>query len=38
MCADTGGRLCTKEELQADCTAYAGCGHDFDLVWSSSRA
>ena len=30
-----GARLCTRAELQADCTAGTGCGHDGDLVWSS---
>ena len=34
-CGAMGARLCTRAELQADCTAGTGCGHDGDLVWSS---
>jgi len=29
-CADAGGRLCTKDELLADCTRGSGCSHDHD--------
>jgi hypothetical protein len=36
ICAQYNGRLCTKEELEAGCTRSTGCGHDTDLVWSSS--
>ena len=38
-CAIQGGRLCTKQELLDDCTAYSGCGTnggDFDFIWSST--
>ncbi len=36
ICKGHGGRLCTKEELLSDCTKWSGCGHDADLIWSSS--
>ena len=36
MCANLGGRLCTAEELLADCTRGSGCSHDNDLIWSST--
>ena len=35
-CAAEGARLCTKAELEADCTAYTGCTHDDDLIWTST--
>ena len=35
VCTRVGARLCTMEELEADCTADTGCNHDWDLVWSS---
>ena len=35
ICIEAGARLCTKDELEADCTAGTGCGHDRDLIWSS---
>jgi hypothetical protein len=35
-CADNGGRLCTEAELNAGCTRGIGCGHDADLMWTSS--
>jgi len=35
ICIKAGARLCTKDELEADCTAGTGCGHDRDLIWSS---
>jgi hypothetical protein len=37
MCTDLGGRLCTSEELLADCTRGAGCGGDNAMVWSSTE-
>ncbi len=39
MCADLGGRLCTSEELLADCTRVSGCGCGGDqvMVWSSTE-
>ena len=36
FCASVGGRLCTADELDADCTQGTGCQHDFDLLWSST--
>jgi len=36
ICSAAGARLCTKEELETDCAAGTGCGHDWDLIWSSS--
>ena len=35
-CAAVGARLCTLEELEASCGHDTGCGHDWDLIWSSS--
>jgi hypothetical protein len=35
-CAADGARLCTAAEIAADCTRGTGCGHDNDLIWSSS--
>jgi hypothetical protein len=36
FCVDQGARLCTMEEVQADCTASTGCTHDFDHVWTGT--
>jgi len=36
QCQANGGRLCTADELRADCTRGSGCGHDRDQIWSSS--
>ena len=36
ICASVGARLCTREELEADCARGTGCGHDRDLVWTST--
>jgi hypothetical protein len=36
-CADNGGRLCTADEINADCTRGTGCSHDGDLMWTSSQ-
>lgn len=36
MCEAQGARLCTKEELVANCGNDAGCGHDDELVWTQS--
>jgi hypothetical protein len=38
MCAEMGGRLCTAEELLGDCTRDTGCGHNNDMIWSSTEA
>jgi len=35
-CSNAGGRLCTKDELLADCTRGSGCSHDHDYIWSST--
>ena len=37
MCDDLGGRLCTAEELLAECTRGSGCQHDRDMIWSSTE-
>ena len=37
VCTDLGGRLCTSEELLADCTRGAGCQADQVMVWSSTE-
>jgi len=37
ICADNNGRLCTKEELEQNCGAGSGCGHDFAFIWSSTN-
>merc|ERR1740124_1441185 len=36
ICAGAGGRLCTKEEMMADCTKFTGCQLDQRLVWTST--
>ncbi len=38
ICAGESARLCTKDEIEEDCTVGTGCGHDRDLVWTSSSA
>ena len=38
MCADMGGRLCSSVELLADCTRNTGCGHNNEMIWSSTEA
>ena len=38
ICASESARLCTREEIEEDCTVGTGCGHDRDLVWTSSSA
>jgi hypothetical protein len=37
-CAADGARLCTAEELAADCTRGSGCQHDADMIWSLTPA
>jgi len=34
-CSNTGGRLCTKMEVENDCTIGTGCWFDTMLVWTS---
>lgn len=35
-CAQAGARLCTREEILNQCTRGLGCGHDADLLWTST--
>mmetsp|Transcript_30566 Transcript_30566/g.71584 ORF Transcript_30566/g.71584 Transcript_30566/m.71584 type:complete len:1742 (-) Transcript_30566:198-5423(-) len=34
FCLSKGGYLCSKEDLQNDCTQGSGCGYDFQHVWA----
>ena len=34
ICQAQGARLCTKKELEDDCTLGSGCGFDKQLVWA----
>ena len=36
ICAAIGARLCTAKELTADETRGSGCGHDAEMIWSST--
>jgi len=36
ICYDNGGYLCTKEQVEAGCARGTGCGHDKDLIWTST--
>ena len=36
FCVSQGGRLCTKNELEDNCSSDTGCSYDFRLVWSST--
>jgi len=36
ICKDNDARLCTRLELEGDCTAGSGCSHDHDHIWSST--
>lgn len=38
FCESVGGRLCTKEEVDAGCTEGTGCDYDETLVWTSTDA
>jgi len=33
-CANDGARMCSIAELEGDCTAGSGCGHDSDMIWT----
>ena len=33
-----GARLCTKEEVEADCARGTGCGYDSKMVWTSTAS
>ena len=35
ICEGAGGRLCTEEEIMADCTRGSGCGFDEQYTWTS---
>lgn len=37
ICERNGARLCTKEELEDNCTQGTGCNHDYDMIWTSTR-
>ena len=36
VCKSQSARLCTREELEEDCTAGTGCSYDYRLIWSST--
>jgi hypothetical protein len=37
ICASVpGARMCTQQEMAAGCTAGTGCGHDSDMIWTST--
>lgn len=36
ICKSVGSRLCTKEELLADCTSETGCMFNHEMIWSST--
>lgn len=36
ICERNGARLCTKEELEDNCTQGTGCNHDYSLIWTST--
>jgi hypothetical protein len=36
ICQADGARLCSITELQDGCTRGTGCGHDADLIWTST--
>ena len=36
LCESIGGRLCTLEEVNAQCVAYTGCTNDDRLIWTST--
>ena len=36
ICRSQEARLCTKTELESDCTRGSGCGYDHDLIWSGT--
>lgn len=35
-CTAAGARLCTANEVLSSCTTSLGCGHDADMLWTSS--
>ena len=36
LCISMGARLCTCAEVSGGCTGDTGCGHNKDLVWTST--
>jgi len=36
ICTSVGARLCTKDELVADCSAGGGCQFNSQMIWSST--
>ena len=38
ICSNYGGRLCTQEELHAECASDTACDYNRELVWSSTLA
>jgi len=38
ICAQNNARLCTVQEMLRDCTTGTGCGHDPDMIWTSTPA
>ncbi|KAL7548652.1 hypothetical protein ACHAWF_011924 [Thalassiosira exigua] len=37
ICATHRARLCTEDEILADCARGSGCSHDGDMIWSSTK-
>ena len=37
LCAKNGGYVCSKDEVDAGCVKGTGCGHDADLIWTSTN-
>jgi len=35
ICVSNGARLCTKMEVEGECTMGSGCGFDQELIWTS---
>lgn len=38
ICASVNARLCTREEIQNDCTRLSGCEFDSQMIWSSTTS
>merc|ERR1740124_1877373 len=38
VCAENGGRLCTKNEVEAGCAEATGCEFDTLLIWSQTES
>jgi len=37
ICGKLDGRLCTKEEIEGNCSQGTGCGFDHQVVWTSTQ-